>query len=35
MFKNLTILNVNLRQKLEVARAHADALYQLNQGDVP
>lgn len=24
----LTILNVNLRQKLEVARAHADALYQ-------
>ena len=24
----LTILNVNMRQKLEVARAHADALYQ-------
>lgn len=27
----LTILNVNMRQKLEAARAHADALYQLNQ----
>lgn len=30
----LTILNVNMRQKIEAARAHADALYQLNNGEV-